>query len=57
MRRDGELKLSKLRGRSFVPIAELDRLRETPVQQTVGEPAREPISRSPRKRKLIPMAR
>lgn len=57
MRRDGELKLSKLRGRTFVPIAELDRLRDTSLLQIVGEPVRDPEIRRPKKRKLFPRDR
>lgn len=65
MHRAGELKLSKVRRRTFVPVAELERIRVASQEprsdddklDRVGEPVGEPVSRRPAKRKLYPMVR
>lgn len=61
MNRKGELAFNKYRRRTFVPVTELDRIkaklereREASMQQSVGDPVREPTKARPKKRKLIP---
>lgn len=68
----GELKLSKRRRRTFVPVSELDRIKaelerenesdgapgaEAGKQQPVREPVREPVAAKPKKRRLVPLDR
>ena len=50
---DGQIKFTKLRGRTFVPMTEVDRLTQ-PTQQTVGEPVGEPKILRPKKVQLYP---
>jgi len=54
MREAGELWFAKLRGRTFVPIAELDRIAARQAGDPVWEPVGEPAKRRPKKRQLHP---
>ena len=53
MIRDGELASYTLRGRRFVPLCELERLRGA-LLAPVREPVREPTRARPKKKQLFP---
>lgn len=57
----GELALNKMRRRTLVPVTELERIKakldEAREPQSVGEPVREPVSRRPKKRRLVPLVK
>jgi excisionase family DNA binding protein len=55
MRADGQIKITKTRGRSFVPMSELERLVSGGTQPTGRTPGRTPVNRRVKKRLLIPM--
>jgi hypothetical protein len=57
MRADGQIKIVKTRGRSFVPVSELKRLAAGGTQPDERTPGRTPRKRRVKKRLLYPMVR
>jgi excisionase family DNA binding protein len=55
MRRDSQIEFRKVRGRTLVPMTEVERIcNGEPKRDTVGEPVGEPQNRRVQKVKLVP---
>jgi len=57
MEKDKEIRFTRIRGRTLVPVSELERVAEPgPMAQPVGEPVREPKKPRVKKKQLFPVA-